>query len=552
MLELAYKDGGQDKVYPVRKEEIVLGRAPQADIVLNDHSVSRIHAIISFKGNEITIRDEKSRNGTRVNKVDVLEAPLQPGDRLVLGNFELELRESRTAVENVLLEEKPGILESSGAVIRRPQELEQLLQAPVPSAEKAPPAVIDELERNNRILRMVSQVAQALISEDSLDGLLHKVMDLVFENIAGARGMLGLFEGEQLVPRVVKYRETPPEGDKIQIPRSIPQRVRSDKVSVLVTDALSDQRFDPSASIVRMGVRSAMCVPLWDRDRVIGIIYVDEGFRAGTYSATDLDLLGAFANYAAVAIERQRLTEKVQEEQATRAKLERYHSPGVIETILKGGGPTDRLVMQECAATVCFTDLVGFTTMAEGLEPQDVGRTINEYFGELTECIFKYEGTLDKYIGDCIMAVFGAPLPQADHAIRGVRAALEMHRMVDELNAERGDLPQIQLRTGINSGRVVAGDIGSPKRKDYSVLGDTVNLASRLEGHVAQPTWIVIGENTYAEVKDYFECESLGPQTVKGKKREIGAYRVLREKPGAFPAKADVEPAREGASPPPP
>jgi adenylate cyclase len=107
--------------------------------------------------------------------------------------------------------------------------------------------------------------------------------------------------------------------------------------------------------------------------------------------------------------------------------------------------------------------------------------------------------------------------------------------MVDELNAERTGLPQIQLRTGINSGRVVAGDIGSPKRKDYSVLGDAVNLASRLEGHVAHPSWIVIGENTYAEVKDFFECESLGPQTVKGKKREITAYRVLSEKPGAFP-----------------
>jgi adenylate cyclase len=536
MIELVYKEGGQEKVYPVHKEEIVLGRSPQADIVLNDHSVSRVHATISFKGNEITIRDAKSRNGTRVNKVSVLEAPLQPGDKLVLGNFELELREGQSAMESVLLEEKGGILESSGALIRRPQELEQLLQAPVPSAEKAPPAVIDELERNNRILRMVTQVAQALISEDNLDGLLQKVMDLVLENIAGARGMLGLFEGEQLIPRVVKYRETAPEGDKIQIPRSIPQRVRTEKVSVLVTDALSDQRFDPSASILRLGVRSAMCVPLWDRDRVIGIIYVDEGFKPGTYATVDLDLLGAFANYAAVAIERQRLTEKIQEEQATRAKLERYHSPGVIETILKGGGGAlDRLEMQECHATVSFTDLVGFTTMAEGMEPHEVGRTINEYFGELTECIFKYEGTLDKYIGDCIMAVFGAPLPQSDHAVRGVRTALEMHRMVDELNAERAGLPQIQLRTGINSGRVVAGDIGSPKRKDYSVLGDAVNLASRLEGHVAHPSWIVIGENTYAEVKDFFECESLGPQTVKGKKREIAAYRVLSEKPGAFP-----------------
>ncbi len=107
--------------------------------------------------------------------------------------------------------------------------------------------------------------------------------------------------------------------------------------------------------------------------------------------------------------------------------------------------------------------------------------------------------------------------------------------MVDELNAERVDLPQIQLRTGINSGRVVPGDIGSPKRKDFTVLGDAVNLASRFEGQEAHPRWIVIEENTYTEVKDFFEGESRGPQTVKGKKREIGVYRVLSEKPGAFP-----------------
>jgi adenylate cyclase len=284
-----------------------------------------------------------------------------------------------------------------------------------------------------------------------------------------------------------------------------------------------------------LGIRSAMCVPLWDKDRVIGIIYVDEDIRAGTFNTNDLDLLAALANYAAVAIERAWLTQRIQEEQATRAKLERYQSPGVVDLILKGGGSLDSLEMQERFVTVSFTDVVGFTTMSEVLEPREIGSLINDLFTELTECVFKYEGTLDKYIGDCIMAVFGAPIAQKDSALRCLRAILEMYETLESFNVRSGRQLTLQLRTGINTGTVVAGDIGSPKRKDYSVLGDTVNLASRLAGaDVAKPGWIVIGDATYAEVKDYFDCESMGATSVKGKKREVGVYRVLRVKEGAF------------------
>jgi len=197
-------------------------------------------------------------------------------------------------------------------------------------------------------------------------------------------------------------------------------------------------------------------------------------------------------------------------------------------------GTVDTMEMTEHDITVSFTDIVGFTSMSEVLEPREVGMAINELFTELTECIFRYEGTLDKYIGDCIMAVFGAPVAQDDHALRCVRGALEMQTALEKLNAEKGDRPRMQLRIGINSGRAVAGDFGSPKRRDYSVLGDAVNLASRLESSVSQPGWIVIGETTYEAVKNHFDCQFLGLQGVKGKKAQVGAYRVLREKPGAF------------------
>lgn len=535
MFELVYKDRDQEAeaVIPLDREELVIGRSPKADLSLSDYGISRFHAKIVCKGNEVSIQDLESRNGTKVNDVLVMQAQLRPGDQITLGSFTLRVRV--VGVEEHLAgvdatDESREISEASGTIIRSHDELEKLLAAAEGGRAAAPK--LDDIERSNRILRMLTQVAKALISEDTLDGILRKVMDLVFENIPAERGVLGLYEGDELSLRVVSHRRATAEGEKITIPKAITNKVRRDKVSILTMDAQEDQRFDASHSILLLGIRSAMCVPLWNQGNVIGIIYVDEDIRAGTFNTNDLDLLSALANYAAVAIERTRLNQKIQEEQATREKLARYHSPGVIERILSSGA-SDSLEMQERVVTVCFADIVGFTSLAENLEPRAVGAVINEFFTELTECIFKYEGTLDKYIGDCIMAVFGAPIPQEDHALRCVRAVLEMYETLERLNQDRSDGRSLQLRTGINSGKVVAGDIGSPKRKDYSVLGDAVNLASRLESTVAKPGWIVIGEATYEEVKEYFDCEYLGSQSVKGKKREVGSYRVLGQKAGA-------------------
>jgi adenylate cyclase len=141
--------------------------------------------------------------------------------------------------------------------------------------------------------------------------------------------------------------------------------------------------------------------------------------------------------------------------------------------------------------------------------------------------IFKYEGTLDKYIGDAIMAVFGAPLDMEDHAARSVRTALEMRDRLNEFNSERKEGPGLRIRIGINSGKAVAGEIGSVNKKEYTVLGDTVNTASRLESSVAKPMMVVIGENTYEAVKGLFDVKPLGKATLKGKEREVTVYEVL-------------------------
>jgi adenylate cyclase len=534
MIELVYRIEGRDHVFPLEKPEVVLGRSPEADLSIDSLTVSRFHARITDDTRGLLILDLDSRNKTKVNGVVVKESKLGAGDTISLGDFVLEVRERVDA--KVVIDEAPSLPAPSETIMRSAEEVRKLLEAAAADATlragAARPSEVDQLAKSNRILGALMRAGRHLIEEDTLQGLLEKVMDLVFENIAAERGMLGLYETEDLVPKVVRYRKAGRKEEKIVIPKAITDKVRRDKVYILSTDA--QQEFDGSRSVLSLGIRSALCVPLWHKASVIGIIYVDEDRHTGKFTSDDLDLLSALASYAAVAIERQRLTDRIQEEQATRAKLERYHSPGVVERILKHGA-AETMEMAEHDITVSFTDIVGFTSMSEVLEPREVGMAINELFTELTECIFRYEGTLDKYIGDCIMAVFGAPVDMQDHAVRCVRAALEMQQALEKLNAEKSGRPQMQLRIGINSGRAVAGDFGSPKRRDYSVLGDAVNLASRLESSVSQPGWIVIGESTYEAVKDHFECRPLGPQNVKGKKAQVGAYRVVSEKPGAFP-----------------
>jgi adenylate cyclase len=330
---------------------------------------------------------------------------------------------------------------------------------------------------------------------------------------------------------VIKHRNADSsESGKISISKTIADRVMKDRVSILTSDALVDPRFGAGDSIRFHGIRSAMCAPLWNKEHVIGIIHVDSPMLTNCFGLNDLDLLTALANYAAVAIERARLNQKLVAEEKKRERLGRFLSPQVTNRILATAESQGFAlgVPETKDVSVLFADIVGFTSMSEKMSPAAVSLILNDYLSRMTDVIFKHEGTLDKYIGDAIMAVFGAPLDMPDHAVRAIRAALEMRERLEEFNAERSkEGPTLRIRIGINSGSAVAGEIGSINKKEYTVLGDTVNIASRLESSVAQPMMIVVGENTFRAAKDEFDCRSLGRVTLKGKKNVVEAFEVL-------------------------
>ena len=516
MLELHFEDNGVTHRIPVRGG-LSLGRSSDNDVVLRDFSVSRYHAKVEEENGLFTIFDLESTNGVKINDNFVSSGVIAAGDRLTIGSFELLVEDTATDAGGL----------SSATYLRPLSEFNQDYGLEGRSSE-----ISRDVGGRARVFEILAQVAKVLLQVEELEPVLEKVMDLVFEHLLVDRGFIVLFdpEGE---PKLELYRTRESDaGEQPEVPIShtILDMVSGQKVAILTHDAQADHRFEAGRSVRIHQIRSAMCAPLWHRERVIGVIYVDSPLHVGSFSASDLDLLTALANYAAVAIERARLNESIRRERQARDRLERYHSPAVIEAVLSDSG-ADRTTVTLRDTSILFADIVGFTARCESLPPEDVAAFLNQFFSLAADAVFAYGGTLDKFIGDAVMAFFGAPLPQHDHAERAVRSALKMMQSLEGWNREREKehLDRIEIRVAINSGPVVVGDIGSAKRVDYTVLGNTVNVSARLEEHVAKPGTVVLGETTHQAVKDLFPVEELGTVQLKGLKRKIAVYRLAAD-----------------------
>jgi adenylate cyclase len=535
MFHLSYKENNVLKTFPLQQQDTVkMGRSSENELVLQDYGVSRFHAKIVRKDDGFKIIDLMSRNGTKINGVLISEKELKDGDTIELGRFPIKFE--KIPEEKVVLSEDKTLAEGAGTIIRPLTHISDRI-TPKPFARKRE---IPEIKRKDEMFYILSQIAKTLISAETLDEILENVMDIVFEYFPADRGFLMLYDEDRksLQPKVVKQKEKAPDGDKITISKTIADKVFQEKVSILTADAQIDSRFNAAASIRFQGIRSAMCVPLWDKDDVIGIIHIDSAMHTNEFSSDDLDLLSALANYAAVAIQRARLTENMMQEKKVRIKLERYHSPEIVNFIIDEARKSSSTggEVGEREVSILFSDIAGFTPISEGLEPHEIALLLNKYFTWMTDIIFQFNGTLDKYIGDAIMAVFGAPISQKDHAKRAAKVALSMQEKINEMNQKGENDFDLQIRIGINSGRVVAGDIGSPKRIEYTVLGDCVNVASRLEEDIAKPGEIIVGENTYKYLRNNFILEDLGKTSIRGLTRKIGIYKLLDEKKRSKPS----------------
>ena len=279
--------------------------------------------------------------------------------------------------------------------------------------------------------------------------------------------------------------------------------------------------------MLRFDLKAVLIVPLIRNDDVIGAVYLT---RDLPFTNTERDLVAALAHLIAMGLERSKLREAIEREEQQRRTLERFHAPDVVRKLMmqdetaRGHG----LFLETLHSTILFCDLSGFTRFCESTDAESVGRLLNMYLGSMTEIVFSYNGTVDKYIGDAIMCIFGAPFSAEDDALRAVKCAVEMRQKFNEM-MERGDAGDVgkhmKVHIGVNTGPVVAGTVGSSLRMEYTALGDTVNIAARLEG-VAKAGQIVIGPATAELVKHELDLNSLGEVSLKGRDEAVEVFEV--------------------------
>ena len=290
-------------------------------------------------------------------------------------------------------------------------------------------------------------------------------------------------------------------------------------------DSVINQALHTGEMVSREGltpqIRSILCVPLVLRDEIIGVFGAVNRHGPGGFTRDDKRLLKAITSQVDTAVfeslDKRRL----------RSTFERYVGETVMNEML-GRSDRDFLGVERMPLTVLYSDMRGFTSIAERTEPEIMVETLNKHLGAMTEIVLNNQGTLDKFVGDEVVALFGAPLPMDDHALRAVRTALEMQAahqtLMDELAAKGREAAPIGI--GINSGEMVAGNIGCEKRVDYTAIGDAMNLGARLCG-LAKPHQIIISENIYQLVRHAVMVNKLDPVRVKGRTQPEQIYEVL-------------------------
>lgn len=504
----------ETKHFPLTKDGLTVGRQLGNDIVLNHAIVSRQHARIELHGRQAWVRDLESRNGVFVNRLRIKQEQLSDGDIITIGPFDLHY-ENRAAQRVVFDDNQYLPIDTDGREVDRDQ-------LPV------------ETMSFQEFYAMSTRLNQVLDFQE----LLELVVEEVLRVVPAQRGMLLLHKrrrsasssdtqtsSAELVPMIIY----PPEQGDVAISRSIVRKAVEQREVILTRDARLD--FAGSQSIIAANIRSAICAPLLLPTSVIGLLLVDSPGR-NQFTERDRDMVAILASQAAVAIERARLNEELLQQEQLRQNLERFLSPNVAKALARYVSQYGKLwEAQEETVSVLFADVKGFTTLSEEMAPHEVQDFLNEYLHEMTDVIFRYNGTLDKYIGDGIMAIFGAPRLPDDpsnnqHALDAVSAALDMQeaqkRLVDKLDSSRS----FSIRVGVNTGVAYTGFFGTRHRLEYTAIGDTVNTASRLES-AAESGSVFIGEETKQMVQDSFRVQDMGELQVKGKVQRVRAYKVL-------------------------
>ena len=498
-----------------------LGRHPDNTIQILDRIISKEHAHIQRSGDgRFLLRDLRSLNGTFIRGERVGEHYLVDGEEIMMGSTRIlfvDRPDRQEPLHRVTI--APGLTES---------HIRQRIQAQ--TGDFMPERTLTDekvLRRDYERLRIGHELARAVGSELDLEKLLPKILDKAFELVGADRGAILLSDDKgELVPRYVKTRDGRTDTN-IVLSRTVMAEVVTNRAAVLSSDATMDSRFSGAHSIIMQGIRSTMTLPLLYGGDLLGLMHLDSLFTSNAFTEKDLQICTGMAAQAAIAIQNARLATRIEKEAQTRAQISRLIPPSVVEQVIKGtlliekGGRLNEI-------TMLFSDIRGFTTMSDGRPPEEVVNTLNEYFEVMVDVLFQFQGTLDKFVGDEIIGLFGAPIPIDDAPFKAVACAVSMLEGLEEFNRTRAseNLPAIRIGIGINTGNVITGAIGSTRALQYTAIGDAMNVASRLV-NLAGAGEVIISEDTFRQVADRVEATALPPVKVKGKADELKVFRVI-------------------------
>jgi len=540
--------GGKEWDFELSSDaEFTIGRSRDNDIVLNDQRASRHHAYIKHDGENFVIIDGHLEDGVirpSVNKVFVnglahLQKPLAEGDRVTIGGSELQFKnvaeeeKEKAPPAEIRYDDRPlghtQLMKSANEIISHRQLTEI-------TGEQEAQDELKELRRKAEILELLYEMTKTLGSVFDVKEIFTKATDLIFR-VTPADRVVALLADEtpdgkildySLYPVAVSSRTKQLENatGRMTVSRTITQKAIKEKVALLSQDAKSDAQFSGSESIVSQGVRSTICAPLLTESNVHGVFYADRLDPFARFSRDDLELITAVAAQTAVAVETIKAHKRLAHEEVARANYSRFLPEYVVKQILENpdslglGGVNQKV-------TVLFADIRGFTTISENEKPERIVQLLNLYFTEMTDIIFEHGGTLDKYIGDGLLALFGAPHETPDDAKNALNAAVAMQRRLKEINQKLlvEGFKEIGVGIGLHTGEATVGYIGSDKRSEYTAIGDTVNLAARLEAH-AKAGKIIISEATAAEAKSEYSLTPGEPVQVKNRLQPVTLFEV--------------------------
>jgi adenylate cyclase len=545
-----------------------IGRAKDNDIVLNDRRVSRKHARLAPADSGFTIVDGYYENGDLIRSVNhvfvngtpMLEKTLERGDSVLIGESRLDfyvaeppetsgqlpdvLRRSFTGedfdpetvaavTEGVRYDDKPlghtQVQMSANEIIGRQTNLSA-------EAALATPEEIKDLRRKAKMLELLYEMSRSIGTVFDLKEIFEKATDLIFRGTPADR-VVALIADETVDGKILDYsllpiavrtrdRDTDEATAKLTISRTITQKVMREKVAVLSQDARSDDQFLGSHSIVSQGVRSTICAPLITEANVHGVVYADRLDPFATFTADHLEMISAVAAQTAVTVETVKAHKRLAREEVARANYSRFMPEYVVKQLLNNPN-SFRLGGVNQKITVLFADIRGFTSISEKENPEKVVSLLNKYFSVMTDIIFEHGGTLDKYIGDGMMAIFGAPTASEEDALNAVKAAVTMQKSLAQLNRELDSegYGTISIGIGLHTGEATIGYIGSNRRSEYTAIGDTVNIASRLES-CAEGGQILMTDATASASGNLIPVNVREPLNVKNRVQPVRVLEV--------------------------